>query len=103
LSGILPDEIPRTIREAVSLVDQLGIPHLWVDSLRIVNDESASKHAQIQAMAGIYANTYVTIIAGNVWNADHALHNIQGVTAPRHLCTFSKDDFRENLQPYSSI
>jgi hypothetical protein len=59
--------------------------------------------SKIQAMAGIYANTYVTVIAGNVWDADHALHSIQRVTAPRQLSTFSKDDFRENLQPYSSI
>ena len=92
------DEIPKTIRDTISLVDQLGIPYLWVDSLCIVQDESESKHAQIQAMAGIYANAYVTVIAGNGWDANHGLRGIQGVTEPRQLSTFSKSDIRENLR-----
>lgn len=97
------DEIPRTIRDTIDLVHQLGIPYLWVDSLCIVQDDAESKHNQIEAMAGVYANAYVTIIAGNGWDADHGLRGIQGVTLPRQLSPFSKSDFRENLQQYSSI
>jgi Heterokaryon incompatibility protein (HET) len=97
------DEIPRTIRDTINLVDQLGIPYLWVDSLCIIQDDAESKHDQIHAMAGIYAGAYVTIIAANGWDADHGLRGIQGVTSPRQLSTFLKSDFEENLQPYSSI
>lgn len=97
------DEIPRTIRDTINLVDQLGIPYLWVDSLCIVQDDTESKHRQIQAMAGVYANAYVTIIAGNGWDADHGLRGIQGVTSARQLSAFLKSDFEESLQPYSSI
>lgn len=64
------DQIPRTIRNTISLVDQLGIPYLWVDSMCIVQDDEEGKHAQIQAMAGIYANAYVAIVASNGWDAD---------------------------------
>jgi Heterokaryon incompatibility protein (HET) len=101
--GARRDEIPRTIRDTINLVDLLGIPYLWVDSLCIIQDDAESKHDQIQAMAGIYANAYVTIIAGNGWDADHGLRGIQGVTSPRQLSAFAKSDFQENLQPYSSI
>jgi len=96
-------EISRKIRDAIDLVDQLGIPYFWVDALCIIQDDSESKHDQIQAMAGIYANAYVTIIAGNGWDANHGLRGIQGVTEQRHLSTFLKNDFRENLQPHDSI
>jgi hypothetical protein len=82
------DEITRTIRDTIHLVKQLCIPYLWVDALCIVQDDIVSKHDQIQAMAGIYANAYVTIIAGNGWDADHGLRGIQGVTEPRHLSRF---------------
>ena len=97
------DQIPKTIRNTISLIDQLGIRYLWVDSLCIVQDDHQSKHEQIQAMAGIYANAYVTIIASNGWDANHGLRGIQGITEPRHLSSFLKSDFEESLQPYSSI
>jgi hypothetical protein len=97
------EEIPQTIRHTIRLVAQLGIPYLWVDALCIVQDDIESKHDQIQAMAGIYANAYVTIIAGNGWDANHGLRGVQGVTEPRHLSAFLKSDFQENLQPHDSI
>lgn len=97
------DELPKTIRNTIDLVDQLGIQYLWVDCLCIIQDDKDSKHDQIQAMSGIYAHAYVTIIAGNGWDANHGLRGIQGVTEPRQLSTFLKSDLEETLQPYSSI
>lgn len=96
-------EIPRTIRDTINLIDQLGLRYLWVDSLCIIQDDARTKHDQIQSMAGIYANSYVTIIAGNGWDANHGLRGLQGITEPRQLSSFLKTDFQENLQPYSSI
>jgi Heterokaryon incompatibility protein (HET) len=78
-------------------------PLPMVDCLCIVQDDAESKHNQNRAMAGVYANAYVTIIAGNGWDANHGLRGIQGVTEPRHLSRFSKADVEENLQPYTSI
>ncbi|KAH8687338.1 heterokaryon incompatibility [Tricladium varicosporioides] len=62
---IYRDEIPRTIRDAMSLTEQLGIRYIWIDALCIVQDDEVSKHDQIQAMVGIYTNAYVTLIAAN--------------------------------------
>lgn len=54
-------------------------------------------------MAGIYANAYVTLIAGNGWDANHGLRGIQGVTEPRHLSSSWKPGLIEDLDPYDSI
>jgi hypothetical protein len=56
--------IPRTIKDAIKLVQELGERYLWVDSLCIHQDpDDSSNHDQINNMSTIYANASVTIIA----------------------------------------
>lgn len=54
-------------------------------------------------MGAVYARAYVTIIAANGWDANHGLRGIRNVTEPRHLSRYTKNNFYESLQPYSSI
>jgi hypothetical protein len=75
----------------------------WIDALCIVQDDASNKHDQIQAMAGIYANSYVTFVAANGWDADHGLRGLQGITESRNLSASMKDSYQDNLQPYSSV
>lgn len=70
------DKIPKTIRQAIGLAQQLGIYYVWVDALCIIQDNEESKHTEIHVMAGIYANSYLTLIAGNGWDANHGLRGI---------------------------
>jgi hypothetical protein len=95
--------IPRTIRDAIRLVVLLGERLMWVDSLRIVQDDAESKHVQLNEMASIYANAYVTVIAANGWDANHGLRGIKGVTEYRMLSSDLNQDVFESLQPYSTI
>ncbi|KAK0736610.1 heterokaryon incompatibility protein-domain-containing protein [Apiosordaria backusii] len=55
--------LPRTITNALSLVEELGVGYLWVDRLCIVQDDYQEKEGQLQAMAGIYEEAYFTLIA----------------------------------------
>lgn len=52
--------IPRTVRHAMELTKMLGEKHLWVDRFCICQDDLKTKHAQIQSMAEIYGNAYLT-------------------------------------------
>jgi Heterokaryon incompatibility protein (HET) len=86
------------------LTELLGERYLWVGALCIVQDvDNDIKAAQLDSMASIYNNTYVTIIAANGWDADHGLRGIKRVTEPRHCSSDNQRDFRESLQPHSSI
>ncbi|KAH7416685.1 heterokaryon incompatibility protein-domain-containing protein [Cadophora sp. MPI-SDFR-AT-0126] len=56
-------KIPTVIQNAVGLAQQLDERYLWVDSLCIVQDHAATKHAQLALMAEIYNSATATIIA----------------------------------------
>jgi hypothetical protein len=56
--------IPRAVREAMKLAADLEIQYLWVDRFCIVQDDDTTKYHQINNMASIYANAYLTVVAG---------------------------------------
>lgn len=55
--------VPRTVDDAMQYVRSLGIRYLWVDRYCIVQNDVTSKSHQIAAMASVYANVYITIVA----------------------------------------
>ncbi|KAH8196147.1 hypothetical protein TruAng_009682 [Truncatella angustata] len=91
-------KIPKTIRHVIGLLELLGIQFLWVDALCIVQDDAKIKQKQIHAMAWIYANAYVTIIAADGWDAEHGLRGIRGVTESRYLGKASAKSVDKSLK-----
>lgn len=79
--GELKDELPLTIRDAISLTDALGESYLWVDALCIIQDDD-SKGVYISRMDQIYSNACVTLVA---LTPNHAASALPGVTQPRNL------------------
>lgn len=66
--------IPDLILDAIRLCADLGQRYLWVDRLCIIQDDSFSKHSQIQAMDRIYHLAEFTIVA--------AVPNMPGLGLP---------------------
>lgn len=77
--------VPRTIRDAMCLVERLGERYLWVDALCIVQDDAAQKHTDINNMGAIYANAAVTIVALGGRDAESGLPGLRGISAPRSV------------------
>lgn len=63
LHGFETKELPQTLRDAIVLTRRLGIDHIWIDSLCIIQDCLHDKNAEIPKMADYYRNAYVTICA----------------------------------------
>ena len=70
---------PKTIRDAITLTQELGIRYLWVGSLCIVQDDMDGKASLIE-MHQVYHSSYLTIIAGVGDHADFSLSGVQSRT-----------------------
>jgi hypothetical protein len=68
--------IPKTITDAISLVNLLGERYLWVDALCIVQDDNASKQSMIDRMHMVYQNAFLTLIAATGADANPGLPGV---------------------------
>jgi Heterokaryon incompatibility protein (HET) len=73
---ILPDHLPKTIRDAIDATRMIGIPHIWVDALCIPQDDIMVKSEQIAQMDKIYRSAAVVFVAATGSDADHGLRGL---------------------------
>ncbi|KAI7458550.1 hypothetical protein KC351_g18089 [Hortaea werneckii] len=55
--------LPRTYRQAIYLARQLGIHHIWIDALCIVQDDNEDWQRESSRMAEIYSGAYIVFVA----------------------------------------
>lgn len=60
-AGIGIEELPRTIADAVKVTLSLGIHHIWVDALCIIQDSDEDKAREIAVMGEAYSASVVTL------------------------------------------
>ena len=63
MAGILMENLPRTIQDAVKVTRALNIRYLWVDSLCILQDSVKDKELQIPRMKAYYKGAMMVISA----------------------------------------
>lgn len=61
--SIAQDLLPQTFRDVVTVVRRLGMRHVWIDSLCIIQDSSADWAHEATLMGDVYQNAVVTIVA----------------------------------------
>jgi hypothetical protein len=61
--GVTMQSFPQTIQDAIYVTQNLGLRHIWIDALCILQDSPEDKAHELGQMARIYANSYVTIAA----------------------------------------
>ena len=59
----LPDNLPRTIEDAITVTKALHLRYLWLDRYCIPQHDKEETHNQIRQMDLIYSGAHVTIIA----------------------------------------
>lgn len=83
--SILPeDDMPQTFLDAIWLSKKLGIRHLWVDRLCIVQDDEEDQENTTRHMAFVFSNAYLTIVAAH-GDADSGLTALNPKQATRSI------------------
>jgi hypothetical protein len=66
-------KLPKTTTDAMALCRDIDCRYLWVDSLCIVQDSKEVKHNQISAMADVYSQSFLAVIAATGDDANAGL------------------------------
>ena len=86
LSQIRWETLPATFQDAILVTRGLGLDYIWIDSLCIVQDDSADWMQEAGTMKDIYTNSYLTIAALIAPNAHYGLfRNPKPVNPPGEL------------------
>lgn len=73
----LPNNLPRTIEDAIYLTKELGFDYIWVDALCIVQDDPPEeKNKSLKRMDAIYNCSALTIVAASGCHADVGIPGI---------------------------
>ncbi|KAK1749432.1 heterokaryon incompatibility protein-domain-containing protein [Echria macrotheca] len=67
--GIRVSSLPKTFRDAVTVAQHLGVEHLWIDSLCIIQDSAEDWERECPRMSSIYSNAVLTIAAHDAPNS----------------------------------
>ena len=69
--------IPQTFEDVIWLSRRLGIEHVWIDAICIMQNDPTDWEEQSSKMAQIYRDSYLTVCASNAASVHH------GFLAPR--------------------
>ncbi|RMY58679.1 hypothetical protein D0864_13340 [Hortaea werneckii] len=83
--GMSVATLPRTYRQAVYLARQLGISHLWIDALCIVQDDDEDWQRESSRMAEVYSGAYLVFVAAAAADVEGGLDPPADVKNWRHL------------------
>lgn len=75
-SAHVRERLPQSVKDSLVLSKAIGVDFLWVDRFCIIQDDHATKHAQLAAMAAIYTNAYFTIVSADAKHTDEGLTGI---------------------------
>lgn len=64
-SGISVEQLPGTLRDAVTVTTRLGVRYIWIDSICIIQDDKEDWKREAGKMSTVYAQSLVTIIASS--------------------------------------
>ncbi|EGR44987.1 uncharacterized protein TRIREDRAFT_69187 [Trichoderma reesei QM6a] len=91
--GLPVASLPTSIRDAMTLAQELGFEYIWIDSICIIQDSGDDKMQQLRMMDSIYTRASLTIVAAAGSHANAGIPGLQAGTRSRkqHIVQVSDD------------
>lgn len=100
LRSFAVEDLPQTVKDAITVARALEVDYLWIDSICIVQDVPKDLEAEMELMLEVYANAYVTISATGAASAHEGFLDRVQRKGPRlfisrrsHAKEYSDDNF----------
>lgn len=77
LQAIPSLKLPQTFKDAIVVARRLNLRFLWIDSLCIVQDDEADWFHEAAAMASVYGNAHLTIMASQSSSSEESFLEIR--------------------------
>lgn len=69
--------LPKTVTDTFELAKKLGVNHVWVDALCLVQDDPGDLRRGIDTMDNIFERSWLTVVAACGRNANSGLPGVQ--------------------------
>ncbi|KAF2269622.1 HET-domain-containing protein [Lojkania enalia] len=95
VKAIPPSRMPKTILDAITATQRLGLRFLWIDSYCILQDSETDKATEIGKMGSIYSKATITLVAASTKNCHDGFLNsrLEDMTYSRETrCTIRLRD-----------
>lgn len=106
--GIAYERLPRTFQEAVRVTAALGLRHLWIDCLCIIQDDELDWRREAKKMASIYRAATLTLSATSASGSSEG-SSLSRLLEPAHHLHGAQQNFRlrdhifENKNPFGAV
>ena len=92
MNGFRIEDLPNSLRDAVTLTQKLGLSYLWIDALCVIQDNDVDKAIEVSRMATIYENAAVTIASSRTNGAQESFLSSRSTFDGRHFGNDSKHE-----------
>lgn len=96
------EKFPRTFKDALRVAELLGVTHIWIDAICIIQDEPADLEAELPIMGDIYRHAVFTIYAEGSSNTQSGLFRRRNPKAYRP-CTVDVTGLDTNPSTTSTL
>lgn len=85
MAGFRRSELPQTLQDSITVAESLGIQHVWIDALCIIQDSKDDWAVEAAKMGDIYRGSLVTVVAASSNSSQSGLFNRRSVSTTHSL------------------